>query len=353
MLGPLMIDIEGTNLSSEEHSLLQHRLVGGVILFARNYENPEQLSSLTDTIRSIRNPRLLIAVDQEGGRIQRFRSSFSALPAPGSIGDLYDQDKKAAMALAEDCGWLMASELRAVGVDFSFAPVLDLRTSESTVIGERAFHRNSNIVSRLAQSYVAGMRDAGVSAVGKHFPGHGSVVKDSHRELPIDERDFYDISRTDLLPFRTLINAGIAGVMTAHVQYPKVDNCVATYSKIWIKKILRQDMHFEGVVFSDDLSMAGAMTEGDHLNRVHKALACGCDMLLICNDRQIVKDVLVKLEDNVNPLAGARLMRMHSRGKKVDREILRNSSRWLHVSNRIAGGNHCPELDLNDRNTLR
>ena len=352
MLGPLMIDLEGPSLSAEDCELLRHPFVGGVILFARNFEDPAQLRALTDVIRGFREPCLLVAVDQEGGRVQRFRKPLSELPALAAIGELFDHNQAEAVALATDCGWLMATELRAVGVDFSFAPVLDLRTAYSSIIGDRAFHADPQIVARLARAYVAGMRDVSMSAVGKHFPGHGCVAADSHRELPVDNRDFYDIEQADLLPFRALVESGIEGIMTAHVLYPKVDDCAAGYSKMWIEQTLRGNMRFDGVVFSDDLSMTGAHAPGNHVERARTAITAGCDMLLICNHRQAVTDVLDAVENPINPLRQARLMRMHARGSGPDMEELRGSTQWLAVADRVQACNPFPELDLGDDNLL-
>jgi beta-N-acetylhexosaminidase len=352
MLGPLMIDLEGPTLTAEDRELLRHPFIGGVILFSRNYQNLEQLRALTDDIHSLRDPRLLIAVDQEGGRVQRFRKPFSELPALAVIGELFDRNRADAVAMATDCGWLMAVELRAVGMDFSFAPVLDLRTTYSSIIGDRAFHADPQIVARLARAYVVGMRDAKMSAVGKHFPGHGCVAADSHRELPVDDRDFYDIEQADLLPFRALVESGIEGIMTAHVLYPKVDNCAAGYSKTWIDQTLRRNMHFDGVVFSDDLNMAGADAEGGHVERARKAIAGGCDVLLICNHREAVAEVLDAMGSQIYPLIQARLMRMHARGSSPDMNELRRSAQWLAVADRVQACNPFPELDLGDDNLL-
>ncbi len=347
-----MIDIEGASLSAEDCELLRHPFVGGVILFSRNFVDPAQLRALTDEIHGLREPRILIAVDQEGGRVQRFRKPLSELPALAAIGELFDQNRAEAVALATDCGWLMAVELRAVGIDFSFSPVLDLRTAQSSVIGDRAFHADPHIVARLAQAYVAGMHDVSMSAVGKHFPGHGYVAADSHRELPLDDRDFYDIEQADLLPFRALVESGIEGIMTAHIVYPQVDECAAGYSKVWIEQTLRRDMRFDGVVFSDDLSMAGADSPGNHVDRARSAMAAGCDMLLICNQRKAATEVLDVMGDQINPLIQARLMRMHARGSRLNMEELHNSAQWLAVADRVEAHNPFSELGLGDDNLL-
>ncbi|MGE0482851.1 MAG: beta-N-acetylhexosaminidase [Gammaproteobacteria bacterium] len=355
MLGPLMIDIEGCTLSAADREVLRHPQVGGVILFARNYQDPTQLAALTADIHGLREPRLLIAVDQEGGRVQRFRHGFVELPALATLGDLYDREPDAALALAADCAWMMASELRAVGIDFSFAPVLDLRTAHSAVIGDRALHTEPRVVARLAQAYVGSLHASGMVAVGKHFPGHGCVAADSHHELPIDERDLYDIEQADLLPFRTLVRAGLEGIMMAHVLYPRVDSVAAGYSKRWIGDILRTDMRFEGVVFSDDLSMAGAALDasGSYAARAELALAAGCDVLLVCNRREAVIEILDALGRQARfPRTQARLTRMHARGTAPDLATLQASSRWTDVAARLGDLNRCPELELGDDNLL-
>jgi len=353
MLGPLMIDIEGLALDAADRELLRHPLVGGVILFARNYADPGQLAALTRDIHALREPHLLIAVDQEGGRVQRFRDGFVELPPLSMLGEAYDRDPDGALDLIADCAWLMASELRAVGVDFSFAPVLDLRTPHSRVIGDRAFHAEPRVVARLAQAYVGSLRRAGMAAVGKHFPGHGVVAADSHVELPVDERDLLDIEQSDMLPFRALVNAGIEGMMMAHVRYPHVDDIAAGYSRRWIGDILRGDMHFEGVVFSDDLSMAGAEHGGSFAERANSALAAGCDVLLVCNHRDAVVEILASLGREARyPQTQARLMRMHARGSAPSLAELQDEPRWQRVAARLRELDPCPELDLGDDNLL-
>ncbi|HET8700643.1 MAG TPA: beta-N-acetylhexosaminidase, partial [Nitrococcus sp.] len=228
-LGPLMIGLRGLLLAPEERELLGDPRIGGVLLFTRNYESVEQLRALTESIHAVRQPPLLIAVDQEGGRIQRFRTEFTTLPAPACLGKMYDHDPRQAVAAAERLGWLMAAELRATGVDLSFAPVLDVERGVSRVIGERAFHHRPQAVAELACGWMRGVHEAGMAAVGKHFPGHGAVVADSHHELPVDDRPLEAITRIDLLPFARLIDAGLEGVMTAHVLYPQVDERLAGF----------------------------------------------------------------------------------------------------------------------------
>lgn len=347
-----MIDIEGYALTDEDRRLLRHRQVGGLILFSRNFESLPQLRALCDEVHALREPRLLIAVDQEGGRVQRFRGEFSPLPSLGWLGEHYDRDPDDALALTAECAWLMGCELRMAGIDFSFAPVLDLRTSASAVIGDRAFHAEPSCVVRLARAWLSGLRRVPMAAVGKHYPGHGCVAADSHVELPVDERDFYDIEQRDLAPFRALIASGLDAVMMAHVLYPRADTVPAGYSRFWIRETLRRELGFEGVVFSDDLSMAGADVGGSYADRAARALDAGCDMLLVCNDRSAVHEVLDSLGDEARPLVQVRLMRMHARGPEPDPDALRASSQWRRVADRLVDLDHNPELDLGDDNLL-
>lgn len=327
-LGPLMIDLESHTLSNEEQQLLQHPLVGGVILFSRNYQSPEQLTALTTEIHALRQPSLLIAVDQEGGRVQRFREGFVHLPASASLGKLYDSNHRQALKLAEQVGWLMAAELRAVGIDFSFAPVLDLGRGISTVIGDRAFHADPEVVAELAHAIMKGLRKAGMMAVAKHFPGHGFVTADSHLAVPIDERRLVDLQFEDLLPFERMIHYGLAAIMPAHVIYPQIDNQPAGFSTRWLQDILRKDLEFKGVIFSDDLSMAGAAVAGNPLARTQQALQAGCDMALICNDRAAVIQVIDNLGEYKSPVSQVRLMRLHGK-TALDWKNLHADNRWL------------------------
>ncbi len=347
-----MIDVEGTELGAEDRELLAHPLIGGVILFSRNYESPAQLAALVAAIRAARSPSLLVAVDQEGGRVQRFRGEFFELPALSALGECYDEDPQAALEATADHAWMMAAELRAVGIDFSFAPVLDLRTAHSSVIGERALHADPAVVARLGHAYVAALHASGMAAVAKHFPGHGCVAADSHHELPVDERDFYDIEQADLRPFRAVVDAGIEAIMMAHVLFPRVDSIAAGYSRIWIRDVLRGDMQFQGVVFSDDLSMEGAAVDGSRAERAERALAAGCDVLLVCNDRAAVIEIMGALGDRRYPQTQVRLMRMHGRGKAPDLAALHADARWISASARLARLTRFPELDLGDDNLL-
>jgi beta-N-acetylhexosaminidase len=308
-----MLDIAGPVLGAADRERLRHPLVGGVILFTRNYESPEQLTHLVAEIHGLREPRLLVAVDHEGGRVQRFRTGFTVLPAARRFGEIYDGNPKRALRLAESAGWLMAAELRAVHIDFSFAPVLDVDRGISEVIGDRAFHSNPEAVADLAHAFVRGMHQAGMSAVGKHFPGHGGCHADSHLALPSDARTLTDIETEDLAPFERLVHVGLEGIMSAHVVYPRIDPEPAGYSRFWLKQILRGRLGFQGAVFSDDLSMEGAKGAGGPVARAQAALAAGCDMVLICNDPAGAEELLDGLGAHFDPASALRLVRLHGR----------------------------------------
>ena len=313
-LGPLMVDVDGTALSADDIAVLSHPLVGSVLLYTRNYRNPKQISELCEAIRGIRTPHLLIATDHEGGRVQRFREGFTALPAARLVGRRFDEDRQEGLRCAHSMGWLLAAELRAVGVDFSFAPCVDLDYGLSEVIGDRAFHRDADAVAALAAACLAGMREAGMSAVAKHFPGHGAVRADSHVALPIDRRSLADME-PDLKPYRLLIENQLPGIMTAHVEFPALDTLPASLSRRWLGEILRGSLGFHGCVFADDLSMAGVAGAGDILARARLALAAGCDVLPILNDRPAVYRVLASFKPEVAlPASQARLVRMRARG---------------------------------------
>lgn len=283
-MGPVMIDVAGLELSDDDRERLRHPLVGGVILFARNYASAEQLRQLTDAIRALKNPELMIAVDHEGGRVQRFREGFTAIPPMRTFGQLWNRDPPRAEELIKQTGYVIGAELLAHGIDFTFAPVLDLDYGESRVIGDRAFHRDPAIVTALAREIIGGFAQAGMGWVGKHFPGHGYVRADSHHEVPIDPRSYAEIERDDLVPFRNLARLDMGGVMPAHVIYPDVDARPAGFSPIWLKDVLRQRLGFGGVIFSDDLSMEAASTAGDVVERAAAAFNAGCDMVLLCNN---------------------------------------------------------------------
>lgn len=344
-LGPLMLDLAGQELDPEERDMLRHPAVGGVILFSRNYHSPEQLARLTTEIHEIRRPPLLVAVDQEGGRVQRFRDGFTSLPPVHLLGRQFDLEPHDALSAAETLGWIMAAELRAVGVDLSFAPVLDLDWGVSEVIGDRAFHRSPEIVSALARRYIRGMAAAGMAATGKHFPGHGAVAADSHRALPEDRRPYVDITE-DLAPYEFLISEGLGAIMAAHVRYSEVDPLPASFSRWWLTTELRGRMGFRGVVFSDDLIMAAAEVLGDVGDRARAALEAGCDMVLVCNDREASVKVVEELEDYSEPASQVRLARMHGR-RAQQREELRASVAWSEATEKVRHLTDPPPLELN------
>jgi beta-N-acetylhexosaminidase len=321
-----MLDLQGLELDPVERERLSHPLVGGVILFSRNYGSPEQVETLTREIHALREPQLLVAVDHEGGRVQRFRDGFTELPAVRHLGRIYDENPKRARRLAETSGWLMATELRAVGVDFSFAPVLDLDRGVSGIIGDRAFHSHPEAVADLAHAYMHGMHRAGMAATGKHFPGHGSVAADSHTALPVDERELVDILAEDVVPFERMIHYGLEGIMPAHVIFPRVDGQTAGFSHVWLKQILRQQLGFQGVIFSDDLSMEGAKGAGDALSRAKMALSAGCDMILVCNDVSAADQVLAGLGHHDDPVSHLRLVRMHGRENPTRRQLAQDQA---------------------------
>lgn len=285
LIGPVILDLAGKELSQEECELLQHPEVGGVILFTRNYSTPKELTQLCQSMRNIRKKPLLIVVDQEGGRVQRFRDGFTQIPPMGLIGKMHEISRPKAIKFAQVCGWIMAAEVLAMDIDMSFAPVLDLNKTNNPAIGDRAFHHKPAYVTELATSLMRGMHDAGMAATGKHFPGHGSVLTDSHVTLPMDEREFDDIVREDLQPFRELIRAGLNAMMPAHIIFSKVDANPVGFSKYWLRSVLREQYHFSGMIFSDDLNMNGASFAGNYPERACLALEAGCDMILICNNR--------------------------------------------------------------------
>ena len=332
MIGALMLDIAGTQLTQEDIQLLQAPQVGGVILFSRNIESPQQVRALTDHMRQVR-PDILIAVDQEGGRVQRLKNGFTLLPAMGKFGELFLKEPEQALQLAEQCGWLMATEVLAVGIDFSFAPVLDIN-DVSDVIGDRGFAKNVQDIIPLARAFMQGMKRAGMANTGKHFPGHGSVKADSHVAAAIDSRPFEEIEKNDMQSFVQL-QPQLDALMPAHVIYENVDPNPAGFSAFWIQKILRQQLNFDGVLFSDDLTMQAACVAGGADARIKAALAAGCDMGLVCNQREAACLALDAIKDLPLPNQ-ARLERMRGQIPNIQiAEQLNLGSEWAETKHII------------------
>lgn len=330
MLGPVVIDVEGLRLTEQERHRLRHPLVGMVILFARNFQSPEQLSELTAEIHAVRDPPLLIAVDHEGGRVQRFRDGFTRIPAMAELGRLWDHDVLGACRTAVSTGYVLAAELRAHGVDFSFTPVLDLDWKRSRVIGDRAFHGDTRVVAMLASHLCHGLLLAGMANCGKHFPGHGWPVADSHHDIPVDERALKEILFVDAAPYRWL-GASLTSVMPAHVVYEQVDGLPAGFSRKWIEDNLRRKLGFSGVVFSDDLSMAGARVAGGLVESAQAAIDAGCDMILVCNDSASADQVLDGLRWRRPDVFDARLARIKPAGDALDRAALAKDVTYRHA----------------------
>jgi len=308
-----VVDVLGPSLTEDDLTRIRHPAAGAVILFARNYENPEQLAALTADIERQREPALPVCVDHEGGRVQRFKEGFTAIPPMRTLGKQWDRDREKGRELATSIGYIIASELGAHGVDFSFAPVLDLDYGGSSVIGDRALHFDPTAVGALGACLVKGLANGGVAAVGKHFPGHGYAEADSHVAVPRDERSFKEIARKDIVPYKAVIEAGLAGVMPAHVIYPQVDAQPAGYSAHWLQEVLRRQLGFQGLVFSDDLSMEGAAVAGGPPERARAAIAAGCDMVLLCNNPAGLDALLQSLSD-VPLTSPERLDRMRKQG---------------------------------------
>ena len=311
--GPVILGIGGTELSDADRARLAHPLAGGVILFSRNFESCAQLKALTASIRALRTPTLLICVDHEGGRVQRFRDGFTAIPAMRTLGEMWDSDVALAAGEAHRLGHLLAGELRAHGVDFSFTPVLDIDFGASAVIGDRALHGNPNAVAHLASCLRRGLNAGGCAAVGKHFPGHGFIAADSHVDLPVDGRTLDALAVDDLIPFAVLSKEGLEAVMPAHVVYPAVDSLAAGFSRVWLQDILRGRLGFAGLIFSDDLGMAGAHAAGDIVARAEAAAAAGCDMVLACNDHAASDELLSRWKPAAQPDLARRAARMEGK----------------------------------------
>lgn len=346
-LGPVMLDVAGTQLTAEDEARLRHPLVGGVILFRRNYESIAQLSALTAAIRALRSTPLLIAVDHEGGRVQRFRDGFTRIPPMRELGKIWDRHPQRARHLAHQAGYVLASELRGCGVDFSFTPVLDVDYGNSGVIGDRAFHSDPQAIAELAHHLLLGMRQGGMHTVGKHFPGHGHVAADSHLASPVDERKFVDIELCDLVPFRQMIGFGLTAVMPAHVIYPAVDHRPAGFSPVWLKEILRGQLGFEGCIFSDDLSMEGASVTGNIVQRASAALNAGCDMVLVCNKPESADELLHGLHWEMPVMSRVRLLQMRGQPHPVEMPRLHEQPEFLKALHEVAAiGVSSPELPL-------
>ena len=325
-LGPLMIDLKGPELDAEERSWLQAPAVGGVILFARNYRDLAQLGRLVAELHAARHQPLLVAVDHEGGRVQRFRRPFTELPAMRALGRLHDRSPKEALAAARAFGWLMASELRALDIDLSFAPVVDLDLGLAEVIGDRALHPGTVVVSALSAEFSTGANAAGMAVTAKHFPTHGGARADSHTALAVDDRDL-DQLVDDLDPYRQLIAAGLESVMVGHVIFPSVDPLPASLSPFWMREQLRDRLGFDGAVLSDDMSMSGADIGGDCRQRILRSLEAGCDMVLLCNSPAEVPGAIEALADYRNPASEPRLARLRG-GARTAWKALRTSKQW-------------------------
>ena len=340
-----MLDIDGPALTPADRDLLLEPAVGGVILFTRNYESPAQIADLVAELRALRTPPLLIAVDHEGGRVQRFREGFSRIPPMRHLGHEFDRDPEKGLELARTTGWLIAAELRAAGIDLCFAPCVDLDWGVSEIIGDRALHSETEVVGDLAAAFCRGLRSAGMAAVAKHFPGHGAVFPDSHLQLPVDRREYGSVL-DDMRPYERLIGNGLlAGVMMAHIVYHEMDSLPAGFSAFWIGRELRSRLGFGGAVFCDDLSMKATRDYGSMAERARRALDAGCDMVSICNDRAAAGRAVEALNDYSNPISLVRLARLHGTGH-VLRETLLASEQWQAASAAVEHWSDRPQLEL-------
>ena len=328
LLGPVMVDVDGFELTKEDRELLLNPLVGGVILFTCNFKSKEQIYNLIQAIKKLRTPSLLVAIDHEGGRVQRFKDPFTTIPALRLLGEKYDKNPEVALKDAQTFGWLTAIELLSFNIDFSFTPVLDIDYEMSGVIGDRAFHHSPAVIALLAEAYIKGIHKAGMAATGKHFPGHGGVSADSHTDMPVDNRDLDYLLVNDIVPFSELIPESLDGIMPAHVVYENVDSNPAGFSSFWLKEILRNKLKFEGVIFSDDLDMKGASyISNNYTERATAALNAGCDMALVCNNRNAASQIIDNLEYSITELTSQHLLKM--RGKEtVSWDDLIKSEQW-------------------------
>tara|TARA_B110000858_G_scaffold194792_2_gene249882 strand:- start:9265 stop:10293 length:1029 start_codon:yes stop_codon:yes gene_type:complete len=330
--GVVMLDLKGLIVGAEERELLTHPQVGGVILFSRNYASPQQLEDLVASIKQC-NDHILVAVDQEGGRVQRFRDQFLSLPPLRAIGIEYERDRQQGIAAAKLCAWAMAAELMQYGIDISFAPVLDLFDVNSPVIKERAFSGDGATVGEIGLAYIEGMQDAGMAATGKHFPGHGKVLADSHYQLPTDTRSLEEIREHDLIPFAKCIQS-LDAIMPAHIVYSKVDEHCAGFSKVWIEGLLRAELGFDGVVFSDDLTMNAAHSAGSVTDRADLALVAGCDMVLVCNQPEQAAELVSYLDGKQQP-GNNRIAGMLAKNASQHAGLYQ-SDRWLEAKELIS-----------------
>ncbi len=335
-LGPVMLDVAGTELTGDDRRRLLHPLTGGVILFSRNFESCAQLAALTAEIHGLRDEPLIIAVDHEGGRVQRFREGFTWIPPMRKLGVIWDRERDAAISLARSAGYVLAAELCARGVDLSFTPVLDVDHGNSGVIGDRAFHSDPVAIADLATGLMEGLNAGGMTAVGKHFPGHGHVRADSHHEIPVDDRGLDAIRSEDLQPFASLAAAGMGGVMPAHVIYPAVDAAPAGFSSIWLQQILRGELGFDGVIFSDDLSMEGASVAGGVVERAQAALGAGCDMVLVCNAPDSADRLLDGLRHDMSATTSRRLGNIRLHARALDALSLGENTRYAEACAAVA-----------------
>ena len=314
ILGPIIVSIEGKKLSEDDRHTLQHDLIGGVILFSENYENREQLMELVRSIKKVKSPELIVCVDQEGGRVQRFRQGFYKLPSFNELGKIYDRTKEEGLRASFLAAQVNALELMDVGIDFSFSPVIDIDHGLSDIIGDRSFHSIPEIVTELSDSYINGLKSIGMKAVVKHFPGHGGVTLDSHIDKPIDERSLDDLDN-DLMPFQSLFNKDVSAIMPAHICFPSIDSSMVTFSEYWLNNLLRQKFQFQGLVFSDDLSMGATEEIGLMEERINLALSSGCDVVICCHMKEQMNLIINSVQSNYKKNFDSKLEVMRPSGQ--------------------------------------